>query len=71
MGEKAHTSEGEPISRADEKVDLRKFRKRITTDEEKIFIIETREKYKKEDLRTKMERISKQQKEEGRIVGVD
>ena len=71
MGEKTHTREGEPISRADEKVDLRKFRKRITTDEEKIFIIETREKYKKEDLRTKMERISKQQKEDGRIIGED
>ena len=71
MGEKTHTSEGEPISRADEKVDLRKFRKRITTDEEKIFIIETREKYKKEDLRTKMEIISKQQKEDGRIIGID
>ena len=71
MGEKTHTSEGEPISRADEKVDLRKFRKRITTDEEKIFIIETREKYKKEDLKEKMKRISKQQKEDGRIIGDD
>jgi len=50
---------------------LRKFRKRITTDEEKIFIIETREKYKKEDLKEKMKRISKQQKEDGRIIGDD
>ena len=71
MGEKAHTSESEQTSGTDEKVDLRKFRKRITTDEEKIFIIETREKYKKEDLKEKMKRISKQQKEDGRIIGED
>ena len=71
MGEKTHTSEGEQTSGTDEKIDLRKFRKRITTDEEKIFIIETREKYKKEDLKEKMKRISKQQKEDGRIIGDD
>ena len=71
MGEKTHTSESDEIKRTDEKVDLRKFRKRITTDEEKIFIIETREKYKKEDLKEKMKRISKQQKEDGRIIGDD
>ena len=53
MEKKTHTSEGDEIKRTDEKVDLRKHRKRITTDEEKIFIMETREKYKQEDLREK------------------
>ena len=71
MGEKTHTSEGEPISRTDEKVDLRKFRKRITTQEEIQEINQNRKQYKEEDLRTKMERISKILKEDGRIIGVD
>ena len=71
MGEKTHTSEGEPISRTDEKVDLRKFRKRITTQEEIQEIHDNRKKYKEEDLRTKMERISKILKEDGRIIGAD
>ena len=71
MGEKAHTSKSEQTSGTDEKVDLRKFRKRITTQEEIQEIHQNRKKYKEEDLRTKMERISKQQKEDGRIIGVD
>ena len=44
----------------DEKVDLRKHRKRITTPEEKQYILDMRKKYKEEDLKEKMERISKQ-----------
>jgi hypothetical protein len=43
-----------------EKVDLRKHRKRITTPEEKQYILEMRKKYKEEDLKEKMARISKQ-----------
>ena len=62
MGEKTHTSKGEQTSGTDEKVDLRKHRKRITTDEEKIFIMETREKYKQQDLKEKMKKISDNQK---------
>ncbi len=62
MGEKTHTSKGNEIKRTDEKVDLRKHRKRITTNEEKIFIMETREKYKQEDLSKKMQKISDEQK---------
>ena len=71
MGEKTHTSKGDEIKRTDEKVDLRKFRKRITTPEEIQEIHQNRKQYKEEDLRTKMERISKQQKEDGRIIGED
>ena len=62
MEKKTHTSKGDEVKRTDEKVDLRKHRKRITTDEEKIFIMETREKYKQEDLSKKMQRISDEQK---------
>ena len=69
MGEKTHTSEGEQTSGTDEKVDLRKHRKRITTPEEIQEIHDNRKKYKEEDLKQKMERISKQQIEDGRIVG--
>ena len=64
MGEKTHTSESDEIKRTDEKADLRKHRKRITTDEEKIFIMQTREKYKQEDLKKKMEKITKEKKRE-------
>ena len=71
MGEKTHTSESNEIKRTDEKVDLRKFRKRITTQEEIQEIHQNRKKYKEEDLTQKMERISKQQKEDGRIIGVE
>ena len=62
MGEKTHTSKGNEVKRTDEKVDLRKHRKRITTDEEKLFIMETRKKYKQEDLSKKMQKISDEQK---------
>ena len=38
---------------------------RITTQEEKDYIKETREKYKRGELRDKMEKVSKEQKGEG------
>ena len=69
MGEETHTSKGEQTSGTDEKVDLRKHRKRITTSEEIQEIHDNRKKYKEEDLKQKMERISKQQIEDGRIIG--
>jgi Zn-dependent M32 family carboxypeptidase len=71
MGEKTHTSESDEIKRTDEKADLRKHRKRITTNEEIAEIMENRKKYQEEDLKQKMARISKQQKEDGRIIGED
>ena len=54
------TKQSNSTQEEDEKVDLRKHRKRITTPEEKEYILEMRKKYKEEDLREKMERISKQ-----------
>ena len=69
MGEETHTSKGLQIERTDEKVDLRKHRKRITTPEEIQEIHDNRKKYKEEDLKQKMKRISEQQIEDGRIVG--
>tara|TARA_R110002020_G_scaffold94937_7_gene228048 strand:+ start:370 stop:522 length:153 start_codon:yes stop_codon:yes gene_type:complete len=48
---------------------LRKHRKRITTPEEIQEIHDNRKKYKEEDLKQKMKRISEQQIEDGRIVG--
>ncbi len=69
MGEKTHTSEGEQTSGTDEKIDMRTMRKRLTTPEEIQEIHDNRKKYKEEDLKQKMERISKQQIEDGRIVG--
>ena len=67
MGEKTHTSESTQTERTDEKVDLRKFRKRLTTPEEIKEIHDNRKKYREEDLRSKMARISKQLKEDGRL----
>ncbi len=64
MEKKTHTSKGDEIKRTDEKVDLRKHRKRITTDEEKLEIMANREKYKEESLRDKMQKITKAQKKE-------
>jgi mannitol-specific phosphotransferase system IIBC component len=64
MGEKTHTSKSNEVKRTNEKVDLRKHKKRLTTFTEKQFIMETRKKYKQEDLRKKMEKISKDQKKE-------
>ena len=63
MGKETHTSEGEQIGRTDEKVDLRKHKKRLTTFEEKQEIMEHREKYKEEDLKDKMQKISDIQNE--------
>ena len=48
---------------------MRTMRKRLTTPEEIQEIHDNRKKYKEEDLKQKMERISKQQIEDGRIVG--
>ena len=67
MGEKTHTSESEQTSGTDEKVDLRKHRKRLTTAEEIKEIHANRKKYHEEDLRAKMERISKKLRDEGRL----
>jgi hypothetical protein len=54
------TKQSNSTHEEDEKVDLRKHRKRITTPEEKQYILDMRKKYKEEDLKEKMERISKQ-----------
>ena len=67
MGKETYTSESRKISELNEKVDLRKHKKRITTYEEKQFILETRKKYKDNDLRSKMARVSKYLKEDGRL----
>jgi hypothetical protein len=52
--------QGEKPNGQDEKVDLRKHRKRLTTPEEKEYIYQMRKKYKEEDLKEKMARISKE-----------
>ena len=62
MEKKTHTSESNEVKRTDEKVDLRKHRKRITTDEEKRFIMQKREEYDQQLLKEKMEKINKEQK---------
>ena len=67
MGEKTHTSESTQIKRTDEKVDLRKHRKRITTPEEIKEIHDNRKKYKDEDLRERMQRISDELREQGKL----
>ena len=67
MGEEAYTSESREISKKDGRVDLRKHKKRITTYEEKQYILETRKKYKDNDLRSKMAKVSKYLKEDGRL----
>jgi hypothetical protein len=54
------TEQSNSTHEENEKVDLRKHRKRITTLEEKQYILEMRKKYKEEDLKEKMARISKQ-----------
>ncbi len=54
------TEQSNSTHEENEKVDLRKHRKRITTPEEKQYIYEMRKKYKEEDLKEKMARISKQ-----------
>ena len=67
MGEKTHTSESTQTERTDEKVDLRKFRKRLTTPEEIKEIHDNRKKYKDEDLRERMQRISDELREQGKL----
>ena len=67
MGETTHTSKSTQTERTDEKVDLRKFRKRITTPEEIKEIHDNRKKYKEEDLRAKMQRISDQLRDCGKL----
>ena len=66
MGE-TDTKQSHETQREDERIDLRKCRKRITTFEEKQFILETRKKYQHEDLSAKMKRISDKLKEDGRL----
>ena len=46
---------------------MRKMRKRLTTADEIKEIHDNRKKYREEDLRAKMQRISDQLKEEGRL----
>ena len=67
MVQKTHPGKSDEIVGKDEKVDLRKHKKRITTFEEKTYINEMRKKYQQDDLRTKMLKISKKLKEEGRL----
>ena len=67
MGEKTHTSESREIGKENERIDLRKCKKRITTFEEKTYINEMRKKYQNNDLRAKMYKISQQLKEEGKL----
>ena len=64
---KTDTKQSHETQREDERIDLRKCRKRITTFEEKQFILETRKKYQHEDLSAKMKRISDKLREEGRL----
>jgi len=67
MGEKTHTSESTQTERTDEKIDMRKMRKRLTTADEIKEIHDNRKKYKEEDLREKMQRISDQLRECGKL----
>jgi hypothetical protein len=67
MGKETYTSESREIGKENERVDLRKHKKRITTFEEKTYVNEMRKKYQHDDLRTKMMKISKYLKDEGRL----
>jgi len=67
MAQKTYTSESREVGKQDGRVDLRKHKKRITTYEEKQYILETRKKYKDNDLRSKMLKVSKYLKDEGRL----
>ena len=62
MGEETHTEKGKGTGTQDEKVDLRKHRKRITTPEELQEIYENRKKYAEEELKEKMAKLSEEQK---------
>ena len=66
MGE-TDTKPSDEVKREDEKVDLRKFRKRLTTPEEIKEIHDNRKKYKDEDLRERMQRISDELREQGKL----
>ena len=67
MVQKTYSSESREVGKQDGRVDLRKHKKRITTYEEKQYILETRKKYKDNDLRSKMLKVSKYLKDEGRL----
>ena len=67
MGEETYTSESREAGKENERIDLRKCKKRITTFEEKTYVNEMRRKYQHDDLREKMAKISKQLKEEGKL----
>ena len=69
MVQETYSKKSNETSGQNEKVDLRKHKKRITTYEEKQFILETRKKYSDDDLRSKMANISKKLKQEGKIYG--
>jgi cystathionine beta-lyase/cystathionine gamma-synthase len=55
------SKQGEKPNGQDEKVDLRKHRKRLTTPEEKEYIYQMRKKYAEEDLAEKMAKLSEKQ----------
>ena len=67
MGKTTHTRKSTQTEWEDEKIDLRKFRKRLTTPEEIKEIHDNRKKYREEDLRAKMQRISNELKERGKL----
>ena len=66
MGE-TDTKPSDEIKRENEKVDMRTMRKRLTTPEEIKEIHDNRKKYREEDLRAKMQRISDQLRECGKL----
>ena len=55
------SEQGKKPNGQDEKVDLRKHRKRLTTPEEKEYIFQMRKKYAEEDLAEKMAKLSEKQ----------
>ena len=57
----SNSKQGEKPNGQDEKVDLRKHRKRLTTPEEKEYIFQMRKKYAEEDLAKKMAKLSEKQ----------
>ena len=64
---KTDTKPSDEIKRENEKVDMRTMRKRLTTPEEIKEIHDNRKKYREEDLRAKMQRISNQLREQGKL----
>ena len=66
MGE-TDTKPSDEIKRENEKIDMRTMRKRLTTPEEIKEIHDNRKKYREEDLRAKMQRISNQLRECGKL----